>query len=511
MHPSAAIDPSVPVDPTTVDESLPVDGGSPADEAGPADVEVGPDGTALRARGATYERVVVAILCLVGVQIGSRPLNDNSFLTHLATGRLILDEGGIPRADPYSFSAHGEPWTVQSWLASVIYAGIERAGGLVSLRLLTVVLTVALLQLVWRLTRPAETLLGRVLPTIAVIAIGNTYWSERPLLFGLVGLALVLLVAEDGLHPAWLLPVMWIWVNTHGSFPFAGAVLVLLAIGRRLDGERPDVELRALAWCVGGIALAAVNPLGPRLLVFPLSVLDKREAFASVVEWQAPSWTLLAQRAFAILAIGALAAVLLRRRRWRSILPIVAFSAAGAMSMRNLSQAAIVVVCAVAPAFAGLGRVRAEDRRAINGPAALAFSVLAVVFLVTSLTRPHTDLDAYPTEVAAWLEEQQLLGPDTRVLAADFVGNYLEARFGPDEVQVYIDDRVDMYPLSVIHDYQALRDDDREAGIPAVVERIDPTVIVWESDTVLGRWLDADPEGWTVVHRTDDWLVATSS
>ena len=60
-----------------------------------------------------------------GAAIGLRSLADNSFLTHLATGRLILDSGSVPSHDPYTFTAAGEPWTVQSWLASLLYAVAE--------------------------------------------------------------------------------------------------------------------------------------------------------------------------------------------------------------------------------------------------------------------------------------------------------------------------------------------------------------------------------------------------
>ncbi|MBX3314760.1 MAG: hypothetical protein KF906_10610 [Actinobacteria bacterium] len=466
---------------------------------------------ASRRAGTTYDRVVVALLCLVGVQIGQRPLNDNSFFTHLATGRIILDGGGIPRSDPYTFSAHGASWTVQSWLASVFYAGAEAIGGLTLVRLMVVGLTVALVLLVWRLTAPAGTLVGRLLPTIAVIVVGNTYWSERPLMFGLIGLALVLLVADDGLHPAWLVPVMWIWVNTHGSFPFAPVVLGLLVAGRWLDRESAHVELRATAWCLVGIAAGAVNPLGPKLLVFPLGLLEKREAFAAIVEWQAPAWDLWSQRVFAVLAVGGLAAVLVRRRRWRSILPILVFSAAAATSMRNIAQASIVVAFAVAPALAGLGRTTVQDRRPINRPATVAFGVLAVLFLVVGLSGPDTDLADYPTTASAWMDDQGFLGPSSRILSPETTGNYLEARFGPDEVQVFVDDRVDMFPMSVIDDYLLLRDEARTDEFGGVLGRIAPTAVLWPVDSPLGRWLDGGEPGWTIVHRDDDWLVAVPS
>jgi len=36
--------------------------------------------------------------------VAARPLTDNSFLTHLATGRLILDSG-VPTSNPFLYSA----------------------------------------------------------------------------------------------------------------------------------------------------------------------------------------------------------------------------------------------------------------------------------------------------------------------------------------------------------------------------------------------------------------------
>ena len=82
----------------------------------------------------TLDHILVLGLVIVALRIGLQPLVDNSFLTHLSTGRLILDHGAIPRHDPYSWTAHGDPWTVQSWGASVVYAGLERWFGLAGIR-----------------------------------------------------------------------------------------------------------------------------------------------------------------------------------------------------------------------------------------------------------------------------------------------------------------------------------------------------------------------------------------
>jgi hypothetical protein len=55
-------------------------------------------------------------------------------------------------------------------------------------------------------------------------------------MIGLVLMAVLLIAAEDGVDPRWLVPVMFVWVNSHGSFPLGIVALGLLWAGRRLDG-----------------------------------------------------------------------------------------------------------------------------------------------------------------------------------------------------------------------------------------------------------------------------------
>lgn len=68
------------------------------------------------------------------------------------------------------------------------------------------------------------------------LAIGGTLWSERPMMFGLLFLAVSLLAAEGRLRTGWLVLVGWTWVNVHGSFPLGLVALGALALGAHLDG-----------------------------------------------------------------------------------------------------------------------------------------------------------------------------------------------------------------------------------------------------------------------------------
>lgn len=492
---------SVPTKPNAADERIEAVPAAP-----PADRSPAPDAdTGSRRRLPSIDLVVGVALAVVGLRIGLVPLHDNSFLTHLATGRLILDDGAIPRVDPYSFTAFGDPWTVQSWGASVIYAGIERVFGLVGIRLLVGACAALLAVLAWQLAAPAGRLVGRLLLAVMALAVGAAFWVERPLIFGLVFFAVVLLAAEDRLDPRWLVPVMWVWVNVHGSFPLGLAALGAMAVGRWFDRESPRVEVRALAWAIGGTLAAAINPLGPKLLVFPLQLVQRREAFARIVEWQPPQWNSWGQRFFAAQLVLAVVVLLLRNRRWRTVLPLLAFGIAALTSMRNIPQASLALIPGMALGLAGLGSIDGSRRRAILRPALAALVALGVLMTAASMTGPDTDLEGYPTASLRWMRQEEMLDLDDRVVSRDFVGNYLHYRYGPEEVRTYIDDRVDMYPVALVRDYSSLLD--RDGPYQAVLDRARPTAVLWERDSPLGRWLERSSK-WDVVHRDADWLVA---
>ena len=457
----------------------------------------------------TLDHVLVVGLVIVALRIGLQPLVDNSFLTHLSTGRLILDHGAIPRHDPYSWTAHGLPWTVQSWGASVVYAGLERWFGLAGIRVFNAGLMSALVVVLWRLTAPAERLVGRFLATMLAVILGAALWTERPLLFGALFLALVYLIVEEERDPRWLVPIMWMWVNVHGSFPFALGLVGMLAVGRFLDERRlPRVEMRALGWTAVGTLAGALNPLGWRLLVFPLDLLSNRQAFSEIAEWQPPTWERPVEKIFLIQLVLVVALVLWRNRHWRTVLPMVVFAGLAVTSARNLLQASIVFTPLLAGGLHSLGSLRGDRPRPAFRGAFGALVVLAGFVLVTGVTGANAqnfDASPYPRDASHWMEEEGLLGVQNRVVSQDFVGNYLAFEFGPDRTRNFIDDRVDMFPVTLIQDYTKLLKP--HGDYQAILERYRATAVLWARDSNLGRYLSSSPK-WQVVHRDRVWLVA---
>jgi hypothetical protein len=455
-------------------------------------------------RAPSLNAVVGAVVGFVALLVGLGPLNDNSFFTHLATGRLMWDTHHIPHTDPYSFTAAGKPWVVQSWLASFLYGGADNWWGPAGLLVLIAITAAIVGLLVWTLTRPSGSLLARLLIVFPVLVVGvDAGWVERPLLFGLVSLGVVLLAAEGRVDPRWLVPTMWFWVNVHGSFPLGLVALGLFALGTQLDGRSPSVELRALQWAGIGTLLGGINALGPRLLVFPIELLRRQNVLSNVLEWQAPQFTRIGQRLFLVEVVAAIILVA-RRPSWRTALPLAVFTAAALLGARNVVVASIVIVPGLAACAAGLGSISGEDRRPIFRPALAAIVVVGLLSTVVAASGSVYNLNGYPVAAVTWAERNNVLDAGARIVSRDFVGNYLEVRYGT-RVKVFLDDRYDMFPATVVDDFAELSDG--HAGWDRVLDRYQPTAVIWPSNEALAQLLAASPL-WKVLYTDQEFLIA---
>ena len=437
-----------------------------------------------------------------GVAVGLRPLGDNSFFTHLATGRLILDSGAVPSHDPYTFTAHGAPWVVQSWLASVLYASVERIAGAAGVRLLSGAVAGLLAALLWRLSRPADRVITRLLLVGVCLGVGAGLWSERPFMFGLLALGAVMLAAEGGLDPRWLLPIGWLWVNTHGSFPLGLTYLVAAGVGRRFDGESSHRERRCFGWAAGGMLLGGISPVGPRLLVFPVELLQKQDLLSNVAEWKAPAFDSVSQRLFLLQLVVAIVLVA-RRPSYRTAGLIAVFGGAALLGTRNLPVASLVMIPGVAAAAPPIGVLHNGLRSSFARLVAAAGFAILIVVAAGRMSQPDFAFATYPVDAFGYLAHSGVSLEGHRVAAQDFVGNYLELIYGPGE-RVFYDDRFDMFPDDVSAAHLALVEVRPDLSDRLAEQDID--VVVWSRSAALAQRLIADA-GWRVLFTDDAWVV----
>ena len=209
---------------------------------------------------------------------------------HIRTGEMILELGGLPDADPFSFTAAGAPWTNHEWGSDVLLAAAYRVGGgraLVLLRALLFAGAMALLaRLVWdRFPHP----LGLVALLLGAAETASGFLNLRPHTFTYL-LTLGFLAAADahrrgGRRALWAWPaLMVLWVNLHGGFVLGLAVAACAAVALLLRrgagaGERKRVLL------AGGLTALAplVNPYGAGLFAYLARELGADHSL--VLEW----------------------------------------------------------------------------------------------------------------------------------------------------------------------------------------------------------------------------------
>ncbi|MDQ6798486.1 MAG: hypothetical protein M3011_10810 [Actinomycetota bacterium] len=463
-------------------------------------------------RAPKMEALFAAVLILFGFRLGVRSIGDNSMFTHLRTGVDIAGGRGIPRIDPYSFTAAGKTWTVQSWLPEWTYGWAHSLGGYRLVVLEQAVLCAGLAWLIVRLARAGSPLRTTVAALVA-IGIGAPYWSPRPLLFGLIFMALLITVVERRRSPWLLVPIVYLWVQCHGSFPLGLAWVGARAFGQWLDWrDWPDDTMKYIGAFVAGLVVSVVNPLGARLLLFPFTILGKQATFSSIVEWQSPDFHGAAGRVALVFLACALVILARSKVSWRDLIPVVGFLLLSLLATRNLPVLAVVLAPVLGRALRrteGSNRSRSAPVELTPGRRRINRTVMAVIIVAFALfgasiwTTPPIDAAGYPEKAATYLDAQGLLAAPHVLAEQDFVGNYLTLRFGR-RVPVFVDDRYDMYPTEVATDYRTLRN-----GGPSALSLLDKygiDVVLWDRKTPLATIL-ASSEAWTQVFRDGDWVV----
>ena len=446
-------------------------------------------------RPPTVETLFVLAFALIGLRLGLRPIGDNSTFVHVRTGIDAVAGRGLPRHDPYSFTAAGEPWVVQSWLVSYVYGTLHRLAGFEAVVLFHGVVYGALAAVMATLAR-TQSARRTCLAAGVAIGMGVATWSPRPLAVALLAFALTVLVVERRWAPWWLLPIGWVWVNSHGSWVLGGVWLVVVAVS---GGAGRDAR-RYLPWWLGGVVLGAVNPLGPKLLLFPLTLVSKAPNFERVVEWRAPTF----RGPFGVITLLALVGVIVvlaraeRRLSLPEIAPAAVFLAMALVAQRNLAPAAVVLAPVLGRALA---TERQEDRAPLNTAIAAVLGVAALLFAAVTLGGAPLDLDGYPVAAAAHVPR------GTRTASTDIGGCYLVLERGRD-ANVFVDDRYDVYPERVAKDYLALYDGRPSAT--AILDRHRVDTVLWPADKALVAILEREPDEWRRVYGDeddDDWVV----
>ncbi|GAA2741662.1 hypothetical protein GCM10009868_08530 [Terrabacter aerolatus] len=360
------------------------------------------------------------------------------------TGLLTMEHRSLPRVDPFSWTAHGEPWTLNSWGYNVVVGAAYQLAGLPGVALVCggIVLATAAVVLV-----SARRLGSSPLMAAAVLLLTSPvlvpWLSARPQLVDYVAVMVLLLLlvnVVDGRRP-WVAVlavglVMALWVNLHAAALLGVAIAgltALLLLTRRTTRGAGRRCLAATAAAAGG---ALANPYGIGLFTQTASVKDASSDV--VVEWQHLDPTSPAQLVMLLIGIAGLV-VAVRRRDAVFTSALMVTTLGSLLAIRILPVLVLAAVPVVAAALTGLtsdGRSRRVYRVVVAVSAAVLVSLVALsVPSLGHVGRPDTEL--YPAAVVTQIPDR------CHVFNSYLVGGFVLLE-RPD-VLVSIDSRNDFY------------------------------------------------------------------
>jgi hypothetical protein len=440
----------------------------------------------------------IALFLFALAAFSPQVLGDGDTWSHVATGEWIIAHGAAPRADPFSHSMPGAPWTAHEWLSEVLLALALRVGGWSGVVLLTSAAAAAA-ALIVGLTAARQL---RGAPLVLTVAIGLSLVTAnllaRPHVLALplaAAWGAGLLAARDRgrAPPIGLAALMIAWVNMHGGFifgllligPFALEAVTEAPVGARL--------LAARAWAtfaLAALAVALINPYGIDAFLLPFRLMSV-ENLSRISEWRPQDFSHIGTMELALLTLLGLTLI-----RPFSMPPIRAALLIALVAMALQHSRHQVLLGILAPmllarpiaAAIGMGSAGEEGRRIARialtatvaaAPAIGGARLIAPIERTDGASAPISALRAVPPELRA-----------KPVLNDYAFGGYLIF----EHVRPFIDGRAELYGNAMMSLYGRLQAGD-EADVESALKRYGIAWTIFAPDSRMVAILDRKP-GW---------------
>ena len=464
--------------------------------------------------GLSWPLIVGVVVCLGLLTLTTWHTSvDPDTYMHLTVGQWMLAHGAIPRTDIYSYTLFGQPWTAHEWLSEYIIAVVYGLGAWTALVLLTALALGSALALLLRF------LLKRIPPIYAIFFTALAYSAlashllirphvlSWPILVAWVG-ALINSSEKHVKPPLYLLGLMVVWANLHGSFVFGLAIAIPLGIQALWvcpENNRVYLLKRWITFWLLAVLACMLTPLGWKGLLFPFA-LFKLTHLAAITEWMPYQFTglggleiVIATYLFLALLgyiqinfIGALLIVgllhqALTHNRYASlfglITPMIVASSFGARYQLLHGVSPEGVQSKLDEFFERLAGY--ASKKAIMFSAAL---IIGLAFLAQRHQYHEPSKVVFPVAAVDFAQGHGISGP---VLNSYEFGGYLISRGIP----VFIDGRADLYDEKVLGPYLDAVRDGSPTALDAVIQEYGTTWILIRPDSPARAYFDAR-ENW---------------
>jgi putative flippase GtrA len=398
-----------------------------------------------------YLLPLVAVYVLGLARLAPFELVQDSWLTFV-NGREIA-QNGLPSTEHLTVFGAGERWVDQQWLAHLAFYGAVAGAGLKA----ALLLHVALLTAAFTLALTAARRLGGSGRSVFWIGAASIFlapwmWQLRSQSFAYVlFVAALWLLARDARTPSprvfFVLPLLVLWANLHGSVVLAAGLVVL-------RGLTSGWRWRSLALVALPSLCVMASPYGLALVGYYRHMLLGPEFAEIVGEWRPPTFP--QAWPFFVLAFVALW-LLARSGRCVSLfekLAVAATIVAGMLAIRNITWFALAWLVVMPAALEAVRPVRSPSRRPgrpLRGLAwagALAIPV-TVVAMVAWPTRAYES--RWPEPALAAVSDIVDADPEARIFASERYADWLLWRKPELAGRVAFDVRFELYKDEQLH------------------------------------------------------------
>lgn len=417
--------------------------------------------------------LIAALVAFAVTAFAPQVLNDGDTFMHIAAGQRMLADGAVLARDPFSYTFGGQPWVAHEWLAEILMALAYNAGGwsgLLAMFGIAAAVTAGILA--YQVGRWLEPMAQAVVTLLALSCMTGSLLA-RPHILALpllvIWMAEIVSARADKRTPSpWLLPVMAIWANIHGSFLLG----LVLGAGVGLEALIDESETRARTfarWALFGAGAILVTLLNPQFVdgaLHPLMLMGNTR-LANVDEWQPTDFSTVQP-----LELVVLAGLYVILSRGVTMSPVRALMLLGLLHMALSHQRHQIVFAAVAPlllaeplgrAF-GAAQAKASRFASFLAPAAaVAIALVAVVRVAAPIQR--ADGPVAPIAALSHVPAEMRGAP---VLNDYSFGGYLIF----EGIKPFIDSRTELYREKWLDTYAALIRPDAKT-LDATLKRFD--------------------------------------
>jgi hypothetical protein len=235
------------------------------------------------------------------------PPGDPDTYWHLASGKWMLEHGALLRADVFSSTINGQPYSVGEWLGQIVLYLSYLAGGWTGLVILRGLLIATCAFFLTRVAlRGGAPVIVAVPVTCAALILSEIVWTDRPHLFTLALFPLMLdllLLARAGRFRLLLAvpPLILLWTNLHGGYPLGLALVGIFTLEALLTRRN------FAAFAITASTAVAASLVDPGSLGLGAAASHATAPPRFIVEESPPDVTNPAGLLFAAFVIGALA------------------------------------------------------------------------------------------------------------------------------------------------------------------------------------------------------------